>query len=121
MPGTSPSPQGLHRLSLPIGQVELQDTIPPSKEKLQLLSKTRPAWLPPKSKVEERRHLAEFDKIVSLSKISGKQLFCLAQYIIIVEHRKEEARLKSEISREMDIDQASHMWTKEILPNWDMA
>ena len=64
-------PPDLNRLSLTPTQRVLQDTIPPSKEKLMLLSKTRPPWLPPKSKAEEKRHLAEFDKIVSLSKSTG--------------------------------------------------
>jgi hypothetical protein len=49
----------------------LVDPLPVSKEKEAVLSQTRPAWLPPKSKAEEKRHLAEYQKMVQLAEEAG--------------------------------------------------
>jgi hypothetical protein len=42
-----------------------------SKEKEAVLSQTRPSWLPPKRKEEEKRHLAEYQKMVQLAEEAG--------------------------------------------------
>jgi hypothetical protein len=49
----------------------LLDPLPASKEKEAVLSQTRPSWLPPKKKAEEKRHLAEYQKMVQLAEEAG--------------------------------------------------
>jgi hypothetical protein len=47
------------------------DPLPISKEKEAVLSRTRPSWLPPKSKEEEKRHLKEYQKMMRRSQEAG--------------------------------------------------
>lgn len=51
------------------------DPLPISKEKEAVLSRTRPSWLPPKSKEEEKRHLKEYKKMMRLSQEAGTYTF----------------------------------------------
>ena len=50
---------------------QLLDPLPVSKEKEAVLSQTRPSWLPPKKKAEEKRHLAEYQKMVQQAEEAG--------------------------------------------------
>lgn len=57
------------------------DPLPISKEKEKVLSRTRPSWLPPKSRKEEKKHLKEYQRIMELSLEAGMsessdRLFC---------------------------------------------
>jgi hypothetical protein len=52
----------------------LIDPLPVSKEKEAVLSQTRPSWLPPKKKSEEKRHLAEYQKMVQLAEEAGMDI-----------------------------------------------
>lgn len=54
--------------------LSVMDPLPVSKEKGAVLSQTRPSWLPPKCKTEERRHLAEYQKMVQQAEEAGH--FC---------------------------------------------
>ena len=47
------------------------DPLPVSKEKEKVLSRTRPSWLPPKDKKEERKHLREYQRMMELSLEAG--------------------------------------------------
>jgi hypothetical protein len=47
------------------------DPLPISKEKEAVLSRTRPSWLPPKSKEEEKRHLKEYQNMMRRSQEAG--------------------------------------------------
>jgi hypothetical protein len=47
------------------------DPLPISKEKEAVLSRTRPSWLPPKSKEEEKRHLKEYQRMMRRSQEAG--------------------------------------------------
>ena len=47
------------------------DPLPISKEKEKVLSRTRPSWLPPKSRKEEKKHLKEYQRIMELSLEAG--------------------------------------------------
>lgn len=49
----------------------LLDPLPISKEKEAVLSQTRPSWLPPKSKAEEKRHLAQYQRMVQKAEEAG--------------------------------------------------
>lgn len=44
-----------------------------SKEKIDVLSRTRPSWLPPKSKEEERRHLQQHKQLLEQLAIADKK------------------------------------------------
>jgi hypothetical protein len=52
----------------------LWDPVPVSKEKEAVLSQTRPSWLPPKKKSEEKRHLAEYQRMVHLAEEAGSPI-----------------------------------------------
>ena len=54
-------------IQLPPIQKSALDFMPISKEKEAILSRTRPSWLPPKDPKEERRHLREFQRMMSAS------------------------------------------------------
>lgn len=47
------------------------DPLPISKEKEKVLSRTRPSWLPPKSRKEEKKHLKEYQLMMELSLEAG--------------------------------------------------
>lgn len=48
------------------------DPFPISKEKEKVLSRTRPSWLPPKDRKEEKRHLKQYQRMMQLSLHAGK-------------------------------------------------
>ncbi len=49
------------------------DPLPASKEKEKVLSRTRPSWLPPKNRKEEKKHLKEYQLMMEKSREAGKQ------------------------------------------------
>jgi len=51
------------------------DPLPISKEKEKVLSRTRPSWLPPKNKKEEKKHLKEYQRMMELSLGAGMSPF----------------------------------------------
>lgn len=52
----------------------LVDPLPCSQEKEKCLSRTRPSWLPPKSRQEEKKHLKEYEKMMRQFIVSGGQV-----------------------------------------------
>ena len=85
-PGLSKSPERPNRIVRPrtidlpplnTGNIMI-DPLPISKEKERFLSRTRPSWLPPKSRAEEKRHLREYQQMMERSQRSGmKSQLCL--------------------------------------------
>lgn len=69
---TPPASKG-NSIELPPLQVSngIIDPLPISKEKEAVLSRTRPSWLPPKSKDEEKRHLKEYQRMMRRSQETG--------------------------------------------------
>lgn len=61
-------------LALPAKQIinTTVDPLPISKEKEAAMSRTRPTWLPPKSKEEERKHLKQYQEMMRLSMEAGE-------------------------------------------------
>lgn len=57
------------------------DPLPISKEKEAVLSRTRPSWLPPKSKEEERRHLKEYQKMMQKALQAGKPILVVLHWV----------------------------------------
>ena len=53
------------------------DPLPISKEKEKVLSRTRPSWLPPKDRKEEKKHLKEYQRMMELSRETGRNAFIL--------------------------------------------
>ena len=47
------------------------DPLPISKEKAKVLSRTRPSWLPPKDRKEEKKHLKQYQQMMQLSLDAG--------------------------------------------------
>lgn len=78
--------------------------IPASDEKLKYLSKTRPPWLPPKSKAEEQEHLRQFRKILKQS----------------IDTREKEKFKAQEALQNKDklANEFTYLWESYILPNW---
>ena len=50
------------------------DPLPVSKEKEKVLSRTRPSWLPPKNRKEEKKHLKEYQRMMEQSLEAGLSL-----------------------------------------------
>ena len=55
------------KIMLPPIQKGNLDFMPMSKEKEAILSRTRPSWLPPKDPKEEKKHLREYQRMMSAS------------------------------------------------------
>lgn len=83
------------------------DPLPISKEKEAVLSRTRPPWLPPKSKEEEKRHLKEYQRMMRRSQDAERK-------------RQERERADFEARERMKIEQYN-VWEKTIIPNWTQA
>lgn len=80
------------------------DPLPVSKEKEAVLSRTRPSWLPPKDPAEERRHLREYQKMVTASAKADE--------------RREAARRVKVESKDSVAENAMHIWENDIVPRW---
>jgi hypothetical protein len=96
----------------------LWDPLPVSKEKEAVLSQTRPSWLPPKKKSEEKRHLAEYQRMVQLAEEAGNDFICARLSAEI--RRQQKAKLEKE-EREQLYEDTSKVWQNYIIPNWDKA
>jgi hypothetical protein len=83
------------------------DPLPISKEKEAVLSRTRPSWLPPKNPAEERRHLREYQKMMTAALESEK---------------KKEAETKAKSTcRDDTASSLLRIWEEHVLPNWENA
>lgn len=83
------------------------DPLPPSKEKAAVLSRTRPSWLPPKDPEEEKRHLKEYQRMMTLSVEAEKK-------------REAEARQK-EAARDDVAISLKRIWEEFVLKDWEGA
>ncbi|KAI9655690.1 MAG: hypothetical protein M1831_004842 [Alyxoria varia] len=77
------------------------DPLPISKEKERHLTRTRPAWLPPKSKKEEKRHLKQYRQMID-------------------SFMESEKRRSAETSvQKQDQSEALKSW-RNVLSQWDV-
>ena len=83
------------------------DPLPISKEKEAVLSRTRPSWLPPKDPAEERRHLREYQKMMTQSAEADR--------------RREAAKRSRSECRDTAVDGLMQIWEKDVLPRWKEA
>ncbi|MCJ1247011.1 hypothetical protein MMC30_004222 [Trapelia coarctata] len=83
------------------------DPLPVSKEKEKVLSRTRPSWLPPKDKKEERKHLKEYQRMMEMS----------------LEAERKKAEKAASLQCALDDTKATlfRIWEEHVLPNWDQA
>jgi hypothetical protein len=94
------------------------DSLPASKEKEAVLSQTRPPWLPPKKKSEEKRHLAEYQKMVQQAEEAGMPL---SFSCVDLEMKRRQKVLCAKEERDKLYEDSSKVWQAWILPNWDTA
>ena len=83
------------------------DPLPISKEKEAVLTRTRPSWLPPKSKKEEKRHLKEYQKMMAQSAEIDRRKAAKVE---------AEQQLLSEQRGTVE-----KIWEMHVLPNWDQV
>lgn len=83
------------------------DPLPISKEKEAVLARTRPSWLPPKDRNEEKRHLKEWEQMIARAAEKEKK-------------RAQKQREMQETQFEMK-DSIARIWDQHVLPNWDVV
>ncbi|KAF8913146.1 rab-GTPase-TBC domain-containing protein [Gymnopilus junonius] len=67
-------------------------------------SKTRPAFLPPKPKQEDEKHMADWQQMMRQSRTLAE--------------KRRKAFQERRLAREKAIEDSFHIWEKEILPDW---
>ncbi|QRW22150.1 TBC1 domain family member 14 [Rhizoctonia solani] len=72
-----------------------------------VISKTRPTHLPPKNKLEDVKHLKEYEEMMERSRAAEQQK----------KHELEQRRL----ARERAVEDSLHIWKREVVPNWKEA
>ncbi|KAH9982797.1 rab-GTPase-TBC domain-containing protein [Lactifluus volemus] len=82
-----------------------RSTGPSTFEKV--LNKTRPSFLPPKSKDEDQKHMADWQKMMKRSRAA--------------EEKRRKAQQERRLARELQVEQSLHIWEKEILPDWKIV
>ncbi|CEL54275.1 TBC1 domain family member 14 OS=Homo sapiens GN=TBC1D14 PE=1 SV=3 [Rhizoctonia solani AG-1 IB] len=96
-PGSSPEKPNVHRQVRSVGPSMLEKVI----------SKTRPTHLPPKNKVEDVKHLKEYEEMMERSRAAEQ-------------HKKYELEQRR-LARERAVEDSLHIWKREVLPNWKDA
>ncbi|KAL1670720.1 rab-GTPase-TBC domain-containing protein [Schizophyllum commune] len=103
VPTRSPEPNTStpHKL-LKAGHRQTKSTGPSTFEKVR--SRTRPAFLPPKPRQEDDKHLADWQAMMRLSRQAAE--------------KRRKALQERRLARERAIEDSLHRWEKEILPDW---
>lgn len=100
------------------------DPLPISKEKEKVLSRTRPSWLPPKDKEEEKKHLREYKRMMAQSREAGAlqllHLIYLKYLTLTVTDKRKAAEAASEQCKRDDTRKMlQRIWDEYVFPNWD--
>lgn len=83
------------------------DPLPVSREKMAVLSRTRPSWLPPKDPQEEKRHLKQYQEMMAAS---------------LKAEEKREVKTQIESDSRDDLNSSLlRIWEDHVLPNWEAA
>ncbi|KAK2460115.1 hypothetical protein APHAL10511_007881 [Amanita phalloides] len=69
-----------------------------------VMSKTRPSFLPPKPKQEDRKHLADWQNMMKMSQQAAE--------------KRRKARQQRRLLREKAIEESIHAWKRDIVPDW---
>ncbi|CCG80814.1 Putative uncharacterized protein [Taphrina deformans PYCC 5710] len=83
------------------------ESIPISKEKEAILTCTRPTYLPPKSRKEEKKHLKEFERLMFGS--------------LEAEKKSQKRRSKAMVQKAKHLTNSADTWTNQILPHFASA
>ncbi|KAJ7235867.1 rab-GTPase-TBC domain-containing protein [Mycena haematopus] len=70
-------------------------------------SRTRPSFLPPKSREEDDKHLSEWESMMKQSRTTAA--------------KQRKAFQERRIAREKKIEDSLHIWEKEIVPDWKVV
>ncbi|KAJ6621221.1 rab-GTPase-TBC domain-containing protein [Mycena sp. CBHHK59/15] len=70
-------------------------------------SKTRPSFLPPKSRQEDKKHLSEWESMMKQSRVTAD--------------KRRKALQDRRLAREKKIEDSLHLWEKEIVPDWKVV
>lgn len=99
------------------------DPLPISREKEKVLSRTRPSWLPPKDKKEEKKHLKEYQRMMELSFEAGKAANSGNEYACspFLDKRRAEKTLSRQCARDDTRAVLLRIWEEHVLPNWTQA
>ncbi|KAL1741191.1 rab-GTPase-TBC domain-containing protein [Schizophyllum fasciatum] len=87
---------------LKAGHRQTKSTGPSTFEKVR--SRTRPAFLPPKPRQEDDKHLADWQAMMRLSRQAAE--------------KRRKALQERRVARERAIEDSLHRWEKEIMPDW---
>ncbi|KAG5650741.1 hypothetical protein H0H81_011185 [Sphagnurus paluster] len=103
IPSSSSTPQSqLQPPQKPFGHRQTRSTGPSLFEKVR--SKTRPTFLPPKTRKEDDRHMADWQAMMKLSRVAAE--------------KRRKALQDRRLAREKHIEDSIHIWEKEIVPDW---
>ena len=83
----------------------LIDPMPLSKEKEAVLTRTRPSWLPPKDRREEKRHVKEYQRMMAAS--------------LDAEKRKEDRIRVQQCEKDDTREALNRIWEQYVCPDWD--
>ncbi|KAH9947099.1 RabGAP/TBC [Amylocystis lapponica] len=72
-----------------------------------VVSKTRPSFLPPKSRVEDQKHMADWEIMMKRSRAA--------------EEKRRKALQERRLERERKIEESIHIWEREIVPDWTVV
>ncbi|KAI0036590.1 rab-GTPase-TBC domain-containing protein [Vararia minispora EC-137] len=70
----------------------------------QVVSKTRPSFLPPKKKEEDIKHLHDWEQMMKRSRAA--------------EEKRRKALEERRLAREGKVEESLHIWEKDVVPNW---
>ncbi|TFY64498.1 hypothetical protein EVG20_g5923 [Dentipellis fragilis] len=87
------------------GHKPTRSTGPSTFEKV--VSRTRPSFLPPKTREEDDKHLADWEKMMKQSRIA--------------EEKRRQALAERRLVREQKIEESLHRWEKDIMPDWKVV
>ncbi|KAH9081737.1 rab-GTPase-TBC domain-containing protein [Lactarius deliciosus] len=96
-PSRSSSSHKVHKVTRSTGPSALEKVI----------SKTRPPFLPPKSRDEDQKHLSDWGKMMERSRAA--------------EDKRRKALQERRLARELRVEQSLHVWEKGILPDWKIV
>ncbi|KAF8346904.1 rab-GTPase-TBC domain-containing protein [Amanita rubescens] len=69
-----------------------------------VMSKTRPSFLPPKPKQEDRKHLADWQNMMKMSQLAAE--------------KRRKALQERRLLREKAIEESLNVWKRDIVPDW---
>ncbi|OCH96434.1 RabGAP/TBC [Obba rivulosa] len=96
-PAHPPSNAPRHRPARPMGPSALDKVV----------SKTRPSFLPPKDRSEDKKHMADWEKMMKHSRVA--------------EEKRRKALHERRLARERKIEESISVWEREIVPDWTVV